>query len=362
MSRLLLRPHLAFLLVLLVTGCGSTQDVDREAILESLGEEVIAPAYGMVAAEADSLARSAERFAESPSDSSLDAARSAWLDASLAWESTRAFELGPVPIMQTASRVSFRPLRPGVIERAIADADTLDSTYVSDLSVAAKGLAAVEYLLFEDPEAMTGEALIGEGSELQQRRRYLSLAARQAAEQAQELYDAWRPEAGDYADTWGQQGEGEDAGRIGTPQKAFSLLLLRSSKLMDDMQMDYLEPALEGGDGEIPFERSGAVREHLLHQIDGIQRIWRAGDVDEQGLHRYVFAMDEGLADRFTELLETARAEVGDLPADVRPTGEAQRQAVQEAQSAADEVYRTIETDIASALGLTSVFTDNDGD
>ena len=76
------------------------------------------------------------------------AARPLWVEAMRAWEALSSAELGPVVEKRSARRVDFQPTRPKLIEEALTQPPA-DASAIEQAGGAAKGLPALEYLLWQ---------------------------------------------------------------------------------------------------------------------------------------------------------------------------------------------------------------------
>lgn len=82
----------------------------------------------------------------------LDDARARWRDAMLAWERLSAVQIGPLVERRSARRIDFQPARPELIARSVKAAPA-DADGMARVGSPAKGLPALEYLLFTRPVA-----------------------------------------------------------------------------------------------------------------------------------------------------------------------------------------------------------------
>ena len=160
-------------------------------------------------------------WAASPSDSSLAAAQLAWRKAMSSWQRAEPFSFGPAGPASTAAEVDpgGMDLRNGIyfypnINLCLVDQTILKSGYTKlplSLDVSAKGLGALEYLMFHGgPDNACSPAIaINSGSpspwamitpsDLAQRRAaFASALATDLVNTAKALLDAWDPTAGNF--------------------------------------------------------------------------------------------------------------------------------------------------------------------
>jgi len=82
----------------------------------------------------------------------LDQARAQWRDAMLAWEALAALPIGPLIERRALRTLDFTPARPALIARAI-EAQPADAAAMERIGAPAKGLPALEWLLWTSPVA-----------------------------------------------------------------------------------------------------------------------------------------------------------------------------------------------------------------
>lgn len=193
---------------MMTAGC-TTEQFDRAALLQSFGRCTMG-VYDRFTVEADALATAAAAYAQTPDAAHRDAARRAWERAIDVWEQAEMLRYGPTADLST---LGGRGLREQVyawpdVNRCLIDQRTVSQGYTpenfSSLPTSARGLAAVEYLLFYeggDNGCAATEAINTDGSwaalsadELTRRRAaYASAAAAAVLARAREINAAWAP-------------------------------------------------------------------------------------------------------------------------------------------------------------------------
>ena len=107
-----------------------------------------APRSATFAVKAEKLRSTVETMCGTPGPGSLQAARDAWIEAMLAWESAGAISVGPLLDRFTSANIDFWPTRPNMIEAAMAHPPP-NPAMLRRTGVAARGLPALEWLLWE---------------------------------------------------------------------------------------------------------------------------------------------------------------------------------------------------------------------
>ncbi|RAR75949.1 hypothetical protein AX018_105922 [Paracidovorax anthurii] len=132
---------------------------DTTHALQSLYAHWALPRAREFAAAAQALPPALRTLCEAPApgDAALEPARDAWRAAMLAWERLGAVAVGPVIARRTQRQIDFAPARPQLIERAIK-AQPQGAKAFERIGTPAKGLPALEWLLWTQPAAPRGPA------------------------------------------------------------------------------------------------------------------------------------------------------------------------------------------------------------
>ncbi|MFW5921561.1 MAG: imelysin family protein [Polyangiales bacterium] len=207
-------------------------EFDRNALLASVGENVILPTYAEFEEAATTLDERASAWSDAvEAGEDIDAARmdaqQAWREAMDVWQRAELLQVGPAgPAGEAVGGESLRdeiyswpesvnPCR--VDQELVANAFEEDGFFDGAL-VNVYGLDALEYLLFysEAENSCAPQVSINaDGSwealdamQLQQRRAtYAAAVAERLLEDAQRLHDAWDPDEGDFLGDFAQAGE-----------------------------------------------------------------------------------------------------------------------------------------------------------
>lgn len=129
-----------------LTGCARR---DRAAILDGLVREVVGAMARDVLTESRRLQAQVRGLAEQPTQDRLAEARQSFKVATLAWKRASAFRAGPFASSSAFQQAAFWPARPSAIDAVLASPGPIDEPRVEALGVDARGLYALEYLLFE---------------------------------------------------------------------------------------------------------------------------------------------------------------------------------------------------------------------
>src|SRR5215471_5413335 len=150
----------------------------RERILAELARDVATADVAAIVTETRSHELAIGRLVASPSPEALGQARDSWRRALLAWKQAYCFRNGPLVETNALLHTTFWPARPAAIEAALRSTAEIDNAYIEELGIDAKGIFALEAILF--PEDIDGEPLIARfaGPERARYRTFVSALAR----------------------------------------------------------------------------------------------------------------------------------------------------------------------------------------
>ena len=230
--------------LLLVCGAGLTVTscdpvgypaYDRTQLLTEVTDSLIVPAMHEQTTRATTLRTTTAALCTTTNATTLTAARTAWVDALIAWNGTVAYQLGPATTLGFEAHASW-PAETAAIETIIAGTDTIDAHYIDTLGSPVRGFATLEYLLFAYPgytttdDAMTLTAL---GNT--RRCTYAAMVADELARLASQLDTAWRPSGGNFRDVFVNA---SDPNTYSTPQAAVSALVSQVIEAIDQVRDD----------------------------------------------------------------------------------------------------------------------------
>jgi uncharacterized protein len=121
-------------------------------VLSGLHQYWTAPRADEFASQASALPPMIKQMcdAKPPAAQELNAARLQWKATTQAWERLSTVAVGPLIERRSQRQIDFLPTRPALIERAIA-AEPADAAAMERVGTPAKGLPALEWLLWTQP-------------------------------------------------------------------------------------------------------------------------------------------------------------------------------------------------------------------
>ncbi len=294
---------------------------------------------------------------DAPDEDALERAQSAWRAARRPWKETEVFNFGPVvdEPLRYGAKIDFWPARPAAVETVLAGPDALDP---KALGAAAKGLPAVEYLLFA-PGA--GEAF----RENHRRYEYLAVLIEDLITQSRALADAWDPLRGNYQSELVEAGRGSST--YDTLSMALSEVVNRMGFTVENIRADKLAAGI-APDGTPQPDRlesllSGRSVADIRDNLRGIETLY-FGDAAARVLALDDYLLHRGfrLAGRMSSELEASRSALGRIDAPLSLAIEDEPELVQDAVERLAALQRLIQVDVIGALSLNVRFNDNDGD
>ncbi len=316
----------------------------KERILRDLAENVIVPASSELERKCAALLKATAKLEAEPSDDILAVVRACWKEVAIAVAQFECFKRGPVLDVRYAPAFFF-PARSISIERAIKSVDTISEGTIAELSVAAKGVWAIEYLLYPPPDAA---AELIRGPSTAARRRFLHLIAGELAAKTSTLASEWREPRSASAQAFCDGGQAS----VNAMVNQLAWTIRTNEDRLRAMAISSVQKDTLG----VP---SGLARRMIHASLEGSRRMYSS----DQG-----FGLDDWLRHigapvalpfeaKFKALLEAtdALAQEQDSPKD--RAAEAKL-----AFEACRELERLIKVDLVSALGVTLTFGPADGD
>lgn len=169
-----------------------TTTTDYTAILDNTAENVVLKTYQSLATAAAALQTATQTLENDRTATNLMAAKAAWVAARSPWEQSEGFLFGPVDQEGLDPSLDSWPVNVTDLNNVLASSNTLTVAFLAQQEGTLKGFHTIEFLLW-------GENGSKQVSEFTSREfEYLAAAAGVLAQDAQQLYDLWRPEGGNF--------------------------------------------------------------------------------------------------------------------------------------------------------------------
>ncbi len=344
------------------------QEPDRKAVLKSIADRVILPAVENMVTESEALEASMRAFEQSPSLAGLEDSRNALLQAIGAWKKMEAYNIGAVQAAFIKTRIETVPANTDFIDGFIDSDETLDEAFIDSKGSSAKGLRAIEYLLF-DPNLPDEDVLASLTTDPLGPRRadYALASAENLTKKVMEIQNIWTGEANYYQEFIDNDGTGVSA--------SMNMIVNEITALVEKMAQTKLGKPLgkaTGGAMEpelLESYRSGNSAPDLLHNLESIKAVYHGGDEDDEqamGLNDYLTELaidpENPLTERISAQFETCENALSTLQSPLRITMLEDPQPADESYEALKDLLVLFQTDLVSQLSITLTFNDNDGD
>ena len=352
----------------LLTSCFH-QPFDNQAMLESLGSEVIIPSYASFAQETAALVSMATAFCDAPTTSSLKNLQSQWKRARVAWKQMDVIEFGPYVDQpwRLGPKIDSWPVREDTVEDNLASEEPLSLERVRTLGASSRGLPVMEYLIFDAGGVDAALAKFADANGAQ-RCNYTTALAEDLDANAQAMVQAWSHDGDDYLGALVASGE------AGTPfmsvREASNEIVNRMIFLAENvMQLKLGQPlGLESGGepepGQVESRYSDHSLEDILANLDGLENLYRGrfGEHRGIGVQRWVRWYNPDVDRRVVASMLKARWAVEDIPEPLSRAVVEHGDAVQAAYDQVRELRNTLGVDMINALAGSVSFNDTDGD
>lgn len=342
----------------LIFSCGSDGESSQPSSfnVEKLRSEFITqietPAINAFSQSANSLNTAIVSFTENPSEEKLASLKTKWKGTATSFSAVEILNLGEVKTTLIMSAFYTWGANETAIEDFVAGTGEISSTALNSISTNQRGLAAVEYLLFEKSASET----ITDFSN-KRRKEYLKALGENLVQKATTLTTSWV----NYRNTFiSNNATGINGG--------LNMIINQMNALLEDVRRFKIgEPAgLERTTTPnatlLQAEKSAYSLALILANINSVKRSYFETENSIDNYVAYITKSDKlntKVQEKFTEIDNAIKAlastslknEITTKPTEVKKLYEAIK-----------ALIVLIKTDVASALSVTVTFTDNDGD
>lgn len=338
------------------------QNFDRKAMLQQYVDNLIRPAFAELQTKVNNLNTAANMFSGAPTAANLSALQTAWIDAYTSWQYANAYNFGPA---------GEEGVRKGLIEEIgtfptttskIESTITAGNANFSDFNRDARGLPAVEYLIF-NPEGNHTQIL----TSLQSagRRSFLATATADVKKRVDEVVTNWAT----YTATFVNR-NGTDAG------SATSELYNEFIRSYESIKNFKIALPLGKRPGQTAAEPtrvegyySGQSLAFVKAHFAAIENIWYGRSKDGKdgvGFKEYLENVEGGkaLVTATEGQLASVRKALNALPTEVPLSRQIQSSpaAVENLMNEFQKQTRYFKSDMSSLLGIAITFASGDGD
>jgi predicted lipoprotein len=327
---------------------------DRRAMLTEIVNELILPLHEQLVVESIALEAAVTQLAEEPTVETLNAAQAQWRTTAEAWARVEPLQLRFA--MLVSSQVKKWPINVEFIEEFIASEEKIDEASISASGSTAKGLAALEYLLFSQAE--NDEILIALTTD-PQRMAYLLALAQNLISTSSGLLGMWAVDGDNQA-----QALIEADFNVDNVQGSISMLTNEMIALVEGIIKIKIDNPLQVWSTnepqpesvESPFAKHS--RPLIVANLQTMQAYF------DNGLASYLIFLvgDDQLANTISAQFEKTIAAVSAIEPSLETAVVDNQAAVIAARTELRALLVLLKTDMANQMGLTITFSDNDGD
>lgn len=181
-----------FLLLISFSACKKQVAFNKQEFLENTINNYVLASNEELLQAANGLKTSTNQFLQTPNTPNLQQVQAAWKNTMNAWSVVEGLNFGPGRTQYRYLQLDNTPVRTASIEAALLDSTFIDLVYVRQRGSYTKGLATIEYLLFEgtgDHEIVVRKYL--NGMQGAQRQAYLQYSVEHVLELIAALTLEW---------------------------------------------------------------------------------------------------------------------------------------------------------------------------
>ncbi len=329
----------------------------RKAMLENITYNIILPTHQAFLETTEPLERAVQILVQSPDAVSLSSAQAAWRESIIAWQQSNLFAIGGLDLMILHNQIA-KSINIGQIEKLIKEGEKINEIYVENAGSSAKGLLALEYLLFnEEGDEAVLEVLASDAHAA-----YALALAENIQSKANSLYDFWTADDNAYIKRF--IAADEKTSQIQRTVNKLANEMMSYSETLTSMK---LAAPLGLNETATPnFEDVEGIRsESAIAQIESNLQILFKTFTGEQGLGFDDYLIDVGEAQLVTDMLNSLEEALdalsmlnNSLPDVIAENPEA----LEKTYEASKNFLIMTSVDMANQLGITVTFSDNDGD
>lgn len=341
-------------------------DFDRPAMLANYGNNVILPSYEALKVSVDDLNSAAENFSSEPTVQNLTVLQEALKAARLAWQDANMFQFGPAESNVLRAVLNTYPADTDQINSNIGSGnynlETLENR-------AAAGFPTLDYLLHGTGES--NEEIVLQytaDNNASSRMTYLQDNVDYIKENTDATLNEWSSSGGDYIGTFlSEDNAGTDVGSsLGMMVNA---LVLHYERFLRDGKV-----GIPAGVRSAEVRRAEATEafyagyslELAIANLQGVKRLYLGTGLttgDGLGLEENLVALNAtDLSDEIVTEIDQAIAALQNLSDPLSNQIENDNDPVLTAFQELQDVVVLLKADMASRLGVTITFQDNDGD
>ncbi len=314
-------------------------------ILQSMFLDLVVPRIHELLARAQRLSLAINALAATPTSEHFQRAEAEWRATAVAWKRAVAFREGPI-VESDAVFSNYWPSNPSWIEKVLTGNRMIDTALLSDLGVGAKGVYALEYLLFR----------VGGAERWEQNQRVRGYAIALAQDLVRVASQAVRAlgTGGRFATQLAHDGPDGISRIVELLVANVENVAVRLGAVVDRSRVARPDPqTIEGG----PSGTSHALLEALLSETERLYRGGKGGSIAALVLSRA-----PPIHAHVEDAWRSARSSFAAFPEPIEEAAAMKRTELAHASESVRVLERMLKVDVAAALGTTLTFHSLDGD
>jgi putative iron-regulated protein len=334
----------------------SVDGLDRQILVDFV-DKVIIPNHELFAQRSAALSDAIATFTQAPSDTGLNAAQQAWVEARAAWEQTECFTFGPAGSLGYDGALDTWPVNEVDFKAMLKSRDRLSADSIDQLKDTEKGFHVIEYLLYGQGQSRKVADLQPKDLE------YLKLLGENFATVAKDLSASWskgiegKPAYREIFATAGTEGNAT----YPTLQAGFEEMVQGMVDSLDEVANEKLGEPLKKKDPKLAESRfSFNTLADMKSNLKGAENVYlgKFSDANTKGLGLsvYVAQMQPALDSKIKAEIEEAKAALNQIPApfekailDPKATD-----SIKTAQAQLNEVRELMEKDVKPLIAQKS--------
>lgn len=307
--------------------------------------------------EAELLEQRVKAFQANTTSENLIAAQNQWKAVQLEWKQLELYDLGAVANSFIAFEINRWPTDVSRIEENINGDESLNEDFIASIGSSSKGIAAIEYLLFD----IQDQILNSSSTYAVRSKQYLVALVENLTTKSFDLQTLWKTNEAAFIASL-------ENGISGSQNQVINAMVT----LIEEIIISKLgNPLGDSNGGTIEIERLEAYRGEFSKEIvqQHLTALKRCYDGDfaqtpfRVGFDDFLIligneAFSEKIADQFTACQSTLDKIEGSFEEELASNPEA----IVAVKNAFRDLLVLIKVDMANVLGSTITFNDNDGD
>jgi len=356
-----------FLILLFLMSCGEdspeVKSLDREVVLQGIGENVIVPFHQDFQKECQRLYEITEIFQNNPSENQLIEVQNQWKTTQTAWKKCEVFEFGTARDLFMHNKIGKWETNTGFIERNLNGSETLDANFVQNSGSTSKGLPAIEFLLFGEIDSDSTQKQLESFTIMpiaERKRQYLTAMTADLWIQSTELQQVWQNEIPTF----------QSKTKNGI-QGSLNILVNAQISLLEEVVNSKLGKPLGKDNGGTPNPkdaeafRSEFSLDLIRANLEGIQASFQG--TEDMGLSqlqelRNYKQNGKLLYENIDNQFDICFTEFEKLQNPLSEMVTTEPENLEDFYMATRDLLVLFKVDLASALSITVTFNDNDGD